>query len=176
MTSDGRADCTHDRRCYALILLATFASPRRGEATALRRCDLDLDAHVRVRPAYAERSTGEMLPVLYLPRPTGVAPHSPWHTLAADTNLGDLQEDILAAMRGSPHHRQRQPRRVRRHPGAQRRRAAVRRPGWRRADHPARLRGVVLKAAPVAVDLRQAPPPVRKKEFQLPRTGSGRTA
>jgi hypothetical protein len=38
-------------------------------------------------------------PVLYLPRPTGVAPHSPWYTLAADTNLGDLQEDILAAMR-----------------------------------------------------------------------------
>ena len=34
MTSDGRADCTHDRRCCALILLATFASPRRGEATA----------------------------------------------------------------------------------------------------------------------------------------------
>ena len=59
MTSDGRADCTHDRRYYALILLATFASPRRGEATALRRCDLDLDAHVRVRPAYVERSTGE---------------------------------------------------------------------------------------------------------------------
>jgi hypothetical protein len=61
MTSDGRADRTHDRRCYALILLATFAGPRRGEATALSRCDLDLDAHVRVRPAYAERSTGEML-------------------------------------------------------------------------------------------------------------------
>lgn len=34
MTSDGRADCTHDRRCCALILLATFASPRRGQATA----------------------------------------------------------------------------------------------------------------------------------------------
>ena len=26
MTSDGRGDCTHDRRCHALILLATFAS------------------------------------------------------------------------------------------------------------------------------------------------------
>jgi integrase len=61
MTSDGRAGCTHDRRCNALILLSTFASPRRGDATALRRCDLDLDAHVRVRPAYAERSTGGML-------------------------------------------------------------------------------------------------------------------
>jgi hypothetical protein len=33
MTSDGRAYCTHDRRFYALV--ATFASPRRGEATAL---------------------------------------------------------------------------------------------------------------------------------------------
>jgi len=62
MTSDGRADCTYDRRCYALILLSTFASPRRGEATALRRSDPDLDAHVRVRPAYAERSTGGSAP------------------------------------------------------------------------------------------------------------------
>ena len=48
-------------RCCALVLLATFASPRRGEATALRRYDLDLDAHFRMRPAYAERSTGETL-------------------------------------------------------------------------------------------------------------------
>ncbi len=30
MTSDGRADCTHDRRCYALFLLATFAQPAAG--------------------------------------------------------------------------------------------------------------------------------------------------
>ncbi|MGO9194480.1 MAG: hypothetical protein ACLP8X_39325 [Streptosporangiaceae bacterium] len=59
---DGRADCTHDRRFYALVLLATFASLRWGEATALRRCDLDLEAAtVRVRAAYVERSTGEML-------------------------------------------------------------------------------------------------------------------
>ena len=28
MASDGRADCTHDRRFYALVLLATFASRR----------------------------------------------------------------------------------------------------------------------------------------------------
>jgi integrase len=62
MASDGRADCTHDRRFYALVLLGTFASLRWGEATALRRCDLDLDAAtVRVRAAYVERSTGEML-------------------------------------------------------------------------------------------------------------------
>ena len=32
ITSDGRADCTHDPRRYALILLATFASPRRAAA------------------------------------------------------------------------------------------------------------------------------------------------
>ena len=44
------------------MLLATFASLRWGEATALRRCDLDLTAAtVRVRAAYVERSTGEML-------------------------------------------------------------------------------------------------------------------
>ena len=30
MASDGRADCTHDRRFYALVLLATFASLRMG--------------------------------------------------------------------------------------------------------------------------------------------------
>ena len=59
---DGRADCTHDRRFYALVLLATFASLRWGEATALRRCDLDLNTGtVRIRAAYVERSTGEML-------------------------------------------------------------------------------------------------------------------
>jgi integrase len=41
---DGRADYDHDRRYRALVLLATFASLRWGEATALRRCDLDLAA------------------------------------------------------------------------------------------------------------------------------------
>jgi integrase len=62
MGSDGRADVSHDRRFYALVLLATFASLRWGEATALRRCDLDLGTGaVRVRAAYIERSTGEML-------------------------------------------------------------------------------------------------------------------
>ena len=53
---------THDRRYRALVLLATFASLRWGEATALRRCDLDLErGSVRVRAAFMERSTGEML-------------------------------------------------------------------------------------------------------------------
>gem|GEM_PF-3099489 len=46
----------------ALTLLATFASLRWGEVTALRRCDIDLDAGtVRVRATYAERSTGELI-------------------------------------------------------------------------------------------------------------------
>jgi integrase len=62
MTLDGRADCNQDRRYRALVLLATFASLRWGEATALRRSDIDLDAGtVRVRAAYAERSTGEVI-------------------------------------------------------------------------------------------------------------------
>jgi integrase len=62
MARDGRAECHHDRRYRALVLLATFASLRWGEATALRRCDLDLDAGtVRVRAAYAERSMGEII-------------------------------------------------------------------------------------------------------------------
>ena len=37
MADDGRADCHHDRRYLALVLLATFASLRWGEVTALRR-------------------------------------------------------------------------------------------------------------------------------------------
>jgi len=42
--------------------LATFASRRWGEATALRRCDVDLEAGtVRIRAAFAERSTGEIV-------------------------------------------------------------------------------------------------------------------
>ncbi|MGH3843768.1 MAG: tyrosine-type recombinase/integrase [Pseudonocardiaceae bacterium] len=62
MASDGRADCTQDRRFYALVLLATFSSLRWGEVTALQRRDLDLNARaVRIRAAYIERSTGEML-------------------------------------------------------------------------------------------------------------------
>jgi integrase len=62
MADDGRADCHQDRRFHALVLLATFASLRWGEVTALRRCDLDLDAGtVRVRAAFVERSTDEIL-------------------------------------------------------------------------------------------------------------------
>jgi integrase len=62
MADDGRADCTHDRRFRALVLLAAFASLRWGEATALRRSDLDLEARtVRIRATFVERSTGELL-------------------------------------------------------------------------------------------------------------------
>jgi integrase len=62
LADEGRADCKQDRRFRALVLLATFASLRWGEVTALRRCDLDLDAGtVRVRVAFVERSTGEVL-------------------------------------------------------------------------------------------------------------------
>ena len=62
MADDGHADCNHDRRYLALVLLATFASLRWGEVIALRRRDLDLEAGiVRIRAAYVERSTGELL-------------------------------------------------------------------------------------------------------------------
>jgi integrase len=62
-----QADVTQDRRFRAFVLLATFASLRWGEITALTRRDIDLKAGtVRIRTAYTERSTGEM--VLGLPK------------------------------------------------------------------------------------------------------------
>ncbi|GAA1280376.1 putative prophage phiRv2 integrase [Planotetraspora silvatica] len=62
MGTEGRADCSHDRRFRALVLLATFASLRWGEVSALRRSDLDLVAGtVRIRAAFVERSTGELV-------------------------------------------------------------------------------------------------------------------
>jgi integrase len=99
MTSGGRAGCTHDRRCYALILPATFAGPRHGEATALRRCDLDLDEHVRVRPADAERSTGKML--LGPPKP------KPGRRIASmpDAIIAALREHLPGCRDGTLHSR-----------------------------------------------------------------------
>lgn len=62
MASKGQADSQHDRRYRALVLLATFASLRWGEAAALRRCDLDVGAGtVPVRADFIERSTGLLI-------------------------------------------------------------------------------------------------------------------
>lgn len=62
MADNGRADCTHDRRFRALVLLAAFASLRWGEVAALTRSDLDLQARtVRIRASIVERSTGELV-------------------------------------------------------------------------------------------------------------------
>jgi integrase len=62
MAADGLADSETDGRYRALVLLGAFASLRWGEVTALRRCDLDLaTGSVRVRVAYTERSTGQMV-------------------------------------------------------------------------------------------------------------------
>jgi integrase len=56
MAEGGRVDCNHDRRFRAMVLLATFASLRWDEVTALSRCDLDLRAGVvRVRVAFTQR-------------------------------------------------------------------------------------------------------------------------
>lgn len=56
MSEEGLADCSYDRRFRAMVLLATFASLRWGEITALRRCDLDLPGGVvHVRLACSDR-------------------------------------------------------------------------------------------------------------------------
>ncbi|GAA3472062.1 tyrosine-type recombinase/integrase [Nonomuraea roseola] len=62
MSTDGRADSTQDRRYRAMVLLATFASLRWGEVSALRRMDVDLDeCAVRIRVAFVERSAGGLV-------------------------------------------------------------------------------------------------------------------
>ncbi|MGV9534707.1 tyrosine-type recombinase/integrase [Streptosporangium sandarakinum] len=56
------SDRMADRRFRGLVLLATFASLRWGEVTALRRSDIDLDARtVRVREQLLELDGGEMV-------------------------------------------------------------------------------------------------------------------
>ncbi|MFB9534560.1 hypothetical protein [Nonomuraea roseola] len=58
----GHADFSQDRRFRAFVLLDTFASLRWGEITALTRSDIDLKVGtVRIKAAYTERSTGEMV-------------------------------------------------------------------------------------------------------------------
>ncbi|TDE60409.1 site-specific integrase [Nonomuraea mesophila] len=62
MAMEGKADSTQDRRFRAMVLLATFASLRWGEVSALRRMDVDLKARtVRVRVAFVERSAGGLV-------------------------------------------------------------------------------------------------------------------
>ncbi|MEV4175017.1 site-specific integrase [Nonomuraea sp. NPDC049709] len=62
MAMEGKADSTQDRRFRAMVLLATFASLRWGEVSALRRMDVDLKARtVRVRVAFVERSAGGLM-------------------------------------------------------------------------------------------------------------------
>jgi len=86
MAADGRADSSHDSRYRALVLLAAFASLRRGEVTALRRGDVGLDAGtVRIRAAFAERSAGEI--VLGLPKSR------------ADRRIVGIPRAIIAALR-----------------------------------------------------------------------------
>ncbi|GAB3163261.1 tyrosine-type recombinase/integrase [Microbispora hainanensis] len=56
------ADRMADRRFRALILLTTFASLRWGEAIALRRSDIDIEARtVRVREQLIELDGGDMV-------------------------------------------------------------------------------------------------------------------
>jgi integrase len=69
IAASGGADFTQDRRFRALVLLATFASLRWGEVTALKRCDLDLDAGtVRVRAAFTQRRANGSAIVLGPPK------------------------------------------------------------------------------------------------------------
>jgi len=62
LASEEQVHVEYDRRFRALVLLATFASLRWGEATALRRSDLDLVARtVRVREQLVELDGGAMV-------------------------------------------------------------------------------------------------------------------
>jgi integrase len=69
MASDERADFTQDERFRAMVLLATFASLRWGEVTALARSDLDLEAAtVRIRAAFTQRRSNGSAIVLGPPK------------------------------------------------------------------------------------------------------------
>ncbi|MFG6201419.1 tyrosine-type recombinase/integrase [Nonomuraea sp. JJY05] len=96
MARDGRADSDQDRRLRAMVLLATFASLRWGEVSALRRMDVDLVAKtVRVRVAFVERSTGGLLgpPKSKAGRRTVGIPES---------IIPILKEDLDAYVQGEP--------------------------------------------------------------------------
>ena len=69
MANDGRADFSQDERFRAMVLLATFASLRWGEVTALTRSDLDLKAGtVRIRAAFTQRRSNGSAIVLGPPK------------------------------------------------------------------------------------------------------------
>ena len=62
LTAEDQVLIEHDRRFRALVLLATFASLRWGEVTALRRSDLDTQARtVHVREQLIELDGGAMV-------------------------------------------------------------------------------------------------------------------
>jgi hypothetical protein len=88
MADEGRVDVDYDRRFRALVLLSTFASLRWGEATALRRCDVDLESGlVRVRAAFSDsRSPGSKITL------------GPLKSRAARRTVG-IPEVILPALR-----------------------------------------------------------------------------
>jgi len=109
LAEDGHADVIRDDRLQAFILLATFASLRWGEITALRRCDIDLTARtVRVRQAYVERANGQMLlgppksraGVRTVTIPGAIAPH-----LTAHMNKYTKEEPhalVFTGLKGGP--------------------------------------------------------------------------
>lgn len=69
MADAGRADFKQDGRFRAMVLLATFASLRWGEITALTRSDLDLvTGTVRVRAAFSQRRANGSAVVLGPPK------------------------------------------------------------------------------------------------------------
>lgn len=62
VANDGHAQISLDDRFRALVLLATFASLRWGEAIALRRQDINLQAQtVTVRRQYLELDSGDLV-------------------------------------------------------------------------------------------------------------------
>jgi integrase len=88
MADRGLADCDYDRRFRALVLLATFASLRWGEVTALTRADVDLGAGlVRVRAAFSYRRA-----------PGGKVTLGPLKSRAARRTVG-IPEAIIPALR-----------------------------------------------------------------------------
>ena len=69
MSDQNRADFSQEGRLRAMVLLATFASLRWGEITALTRADVDLKAGtVRVKAAFTQRRSNGSAIVLGPPK------------------------------------------------------------------------------------------------------------